>query len=94
MNQIFAGEHLLPGQIGQSFVVLSFVGAILATISYYAAHHYSKNQILESKRWLSMARVAFLTHFVSVIGIATTLFYIIHSHYFEYHYAWSHSSRS
>lgn len=33
----FEGEHLLPGQIGHFFVVLSFVAAIIATISFFKA---------------------------------------------------------
>ena len=33
----FEGEHLLPGQIGHFFILLSFVAAIIATISFFKA---------------------------------------------------------
>ena len=35
MNYI--GEHLLPGQIGHFFTILSFVVSLVATISFYKA---------------------------------------------------------
>jgi cytochrome c-type biogenesis protein CcmF len=38
--------------------------------------------------------LAFLTEVFSVFAIFGILFYIIHNHLFEYHYAWKHSSRS
>lgn len=42
--------------------------------------------------WRTLARWAFYVHGVAIVGVATCLFYIIFNHYFEYHYAWSHSS--
>jgi len=42
--------------------------------------------------WKTLARWAFYIHGVAVVGIAASLFCIIYNHYFEYHYAWSHSS--
>lgn len=44
--------------------------------------------------WRTLARWAFYIHGAAVIGVASSLFYIIYNHYFEYHYAWSHSSRA
>jgi cytochrome c-type biogenesis protein CcmF len=44
--------------------------------------------------WRTLARWAFYVHGAAVIGVASSLFYIIYNHYFEYHYAWSHSSRA
>ncbi|WP_460955303.1 cytochrome c biogenesis protein CcsA [Spirosoma litoris] len=44
--------------------------------------------------WRTLARWAFYIHGAAVAGIASSLFYIIYNHYFEYHYAWSHSSRA
>ncbi len=44
--------------------------------------------------WQSLARWAFYIHGAAVVGVAASLFYIIFNHYFEYHYAWSHSSRA
>lgn len=44
--------------------------------------------------WLTLARWSFVLHAVSVLGIGISLYWIIYNHYFEYHYAWSHSSRA
>ncbi|GAB4018145.1 cytochrome c biogenesis protein CcsA [Spirosoma koreense] len=42
--------------------------------------------------WRTLARWAFYIHAAAVVGVGATLYYIIYNHYFEYHYAWSHSS--
>ncbi|WP_420149593.1 cytochrome c biogenesis protein CcsA [Spirosoma sp.] len=42
--------------------------------------------------WRMLARWAFYIHAAAVVGIGASLYYIIYNHYFEYHYAWSHSS--
>ncbi|UFH52961.1 cytochrome c biogenesis protein CcsA [Spirosoma sp. KNUC1025] len=42
--------------------------------------------------WKTLARWAFGIHALAVFGVGVTLYYIIYNHYFEYHYAWSHSS--
>lgn len=91
MTTDFKGEHLLPGHLGQIFIVLAFGSALLSTISYYFA---ATNTNKLDKSWLIMARVGFYANTVSVIGIGSCLFYIIYSHLFEYHYAYAHSSRS
>ncbi|QJW89347.1 cytochrome c biogenesis protein CcsA [Spirosoma taeanense] len=44
--------------------------------------------------WRTLARWAFYLHGAAVAGVVATLFYIVYNHYFEYHYAWSHSSRA
>ena len=91
MDTAFKGEHLLPGQLGQFFVILAFGSALLATISYYFATT-SNNQLDNS--WKRIARFSFFTNTLSVVGIGACLFYIIYTHLFEYHYAWEHSSKS
>ncbi|WP_262249618.1 cytochrome c biogenesis protein CcsA [Parapedobacter soli] len=89
MDIAYVGESLLPGQIGQFFVILSFGSALLACVAYYFA---TKQQ--EDRSWLQIARISFWVNLVSVIAIGSCLFYIIYNHLFEYHYAWAHSSRS
>ncbi|MCY7356710.1 MAG: cytochrome C biogenesis protein, partial [Rudanella sp.] len=42
--------------------------------------------------WRTLARWAFYVHGAAVIGIIVCLYSIIYNHYFEYQYAWSHSS--
>jgi cytochrome c-type biogenesis protein CcmF len=91
MSTAFQGEHLLPGHLGQIFVILSFGAALLSTISYYFATT-TPNKLDNS--WLNMARLAFYANTVSILGVGVLLFYVIYNHYFEYHYAWAYTSRS
>ncbi|AQG78338.1 heme lyase CcmF/NrfE family subunit [Spirosoma montaniterrae] len=44
--------------------------------------------------WRTLARWAFYIHGAAVVGVGVCLYWIIYNHYFEYHYAWSHSSRA
>ena len=77
--------HYFIGNLGHFFVILAFVASLIATASY-----------IMGVRDESMKRFAsglFYVHTVGVIGIVVTLFLIINQHYFEYHYAWSHTSR-
>lgn len=87
MDIQYVGEHLLPGQLGQFFLILSFGTALLSFIAYYFA---SKNH--DDLSWLRLGRIAFWINAVAVVGIGSCLYYIIYNHYFEYHYAWAHSS--
>jgi cytochrome c-type biogenesis protein CcmF len=88
----YIGEHLLPGQLGHFFIVLSLVASLIATFSYFKSTQ-AKNQE-DSVYWKKLARFAFLAEIISVIAIFGILFYIISNHLFEYKYAWQHSSRS
>ena len=91
MDTVFKGEHLLPGHIGQTFVILSFGAALLSTLSYYFATT-SADKL--DKSWLRIGRIAFYLNSISILGVCSCLFYVIYNHYFEYHYAWSYTSRS
>jgi cytochrome c-type biogenesis protein CcmF len=42
--------------------------------------------------WRTLARWSFYVHGAAVLGIIVCLYSIIYNHYFEYQYAWSHSS--
>ena len=89
---IFTGEHLLPGQTGHFFAILSLVASLVATIAFYKA---SNSIVLAEKNsWVRLARIAFFLETVSVVAIFITLYYIISNHLFEYKYAWQHSSRA
>ena len=48
----------------------------------------------EKDDWRTLARWAFYLHGAAVAGVGVCLYWIIYNHYFEYHYAWSHSSRA
>lgn len=91
MNTDFKGEHLLPGHLGQFFIVLAFGSALLSAISYFFA---AQSTDANDKSWQRMGRIGFYLNTLSVVGIGSCLFYIIYNHLFEYHYAWEHSSRS
>lgn len=88
MDIQYVGEHLFPGNLGQFFVILCFGTALLSCIAYFLATQYKEDS------WRKLGRLAFWLNAVAVIGIGSCLYYIIYNHYFEYHYAWAHSSRS
>ena len=92
MEQKFLNEHLLPGQIGQLFVILSFIGALLSAVSYTLSTQ--AKQELDKLSWLKLAQRSFHIHSFSVFGIFSILFYLIFNHYYEYHYVWQHSSNT
>lgn len=86
-NINYIGEHLLIGNIGHAFIVLSLVAALVSVISYY---FYSKEQLTSD--WKKIANYSFTIHSISVIGIAATLFFMLFNHYYEYSYVWQHSN--
>lgn len=88
----YIGEHLFPGQIGHFLIILSLVSSIMATVSFYKA--FKAIDLLEKKSWLRLAHIVFFLETAAVIGTFITLYYIISSHFFEYKYAWQHSSKS
>ncbi|HMU46282.1 MAG TPA: cytochrome c biogenesis protein CcsA [Chitinophagaceae bacterium] len=88
----YIGEHLLPGQLGHFFIVLSLVASLVATFAYFKSAR--AVNIEDSAHWKKLARYSFITEAISVLAIFIILFYIIYNHLFEYHYAWKHSSRS
>ncbi|MDN5287393.1 MAG: cytochrome biosis protein [Mucilaginibacter sp.] len=92
MDTVFKGEHLLPGQIGQFFIILAFGSALVSFISYYFATTEDAGKLDSS--WQRLGRISFFINFVSILGMGTCLFYVIYNHYFEYHYAWAYTSRS
>jgi cytochrome c-type biogenesis protein CcmF len=85
------GEHLLPGKIGHFFVILAFVASLVATVAYFTASR--KKDILEKQSWIRLARAAFFTQLGSALFIFSVIFYICSHHYFEYMYAYKHSSK-
>ncbi len=88
----YVGEHLMPGKLGQFFVVLSFACSLVAAISYFKSSVSKTPE--DSFSWKQMARFSFLLNTISVFIVFATIFYIIHQHYFEYNFAWEHSSRN
>src|SRR3990172_9902275 len=88
----YLGEHLWAGQLGNIFVIVSFVAALLSALAYFSAAQ--SEPISESETsWKKIARVSFRIHSISVLGIVTMLFIMLFNHYFEYQYVWQHSNK-
>lgn len=85
----FIGEHLLPGKLGHFFLLLSFIASIGATACYFIS---VQKKSVSGEPWKKLARIFFFAEVISVFAVFTILFYIISNHYFEYKYAWQHSS--
>lgn len=92
MDQNFLNEHLLPGKFGQLFVVLSFVAALLSSVTYFMSVKTINTQ--SNAAWFKLGRLSFHIHTFSVFSIFSILFYLIFNHYYEYHYVWQHSSNT
>jgi cytochrome c-type biogenesis protein CcmF len=88
----YAGEHLMPGKLGQFFVVLGFAASLVATLSYFKSAQSKVDTAATS--WKKMARIAFFLNAISVFVVFSTIFYIVKQHYFEYNFAWEHSSKN
>ncbi len=85
MNTIdYVGERIWAGQLGNGFVVLSFVAALLSLVTYYLS--------VKDASFLKIARMAFNLQAIAVLGIVATMFFMLFNHYFEYQYVWQHSN--
>lgn len=88
----YIGEHLLPGQLGNFFIILSLLASLVACFAYFRSVGSAIDA--DRRKWKNLARIAFLTETISVFAVFGILFYIISNHLFEYKYAWQHSSLS
>lgn len=87
----FEGEHLLPGQLGQFFVILSFIAALISTVAFFTASVQSDPN--QKTKWLNFARKTFLVQVAGVVIVFTTIFYVCSHHLYEYMYAYKHASK-
>jgi len=85
----YIGEHLWIGYIGNAFIYLSLLSALLSAIGYY----FNSKEVLTSE-WKNFARINFSIHSFSIVGIASTLFFMLFNHFYEYSYVWQHSNNS
>jgi cytochrome c-type biogenesis protein CcmF len=88
----FLNEHLLPGQLGHLFVIISFVAALTATVAYFKMA-VSRN-VEEETSWRKLARISFLVQLAAVIGIVISLYYILYNHLYEYKFAYKHTNNA
>ncbi|MGF1534460.1 MAG: cytochrome c biogenesis protein CcsA [Bernardetiaceae bacterium] len=80
----------LAGNFGHLLVIISFVTSMVAALAYFIAAQKRSDQA----DWHRFARTAFWIHGLSILGVVAVLFSIIYNHYYEYHYAWAHSSNN
>lgn len=92
MTEVFQGERLMPGYFGQFFVILSFVTALLSLYGFLKSGKQNPADIPTKDSFWKLGKISFNIHFLSLIGVFVALFFIIFNHYFEYFYAWRHSS--
>ena len=78
----FLGEHAWAGQLGHLFTLISFAGALLATVGYFL---YTRS---DDAKWRTVGRIGFRAHSVAVLGIIVTLFTMLFKHWFAFDYAW------
>lgn len=79
--------HQLIGNIGHLLVIVAFVTSGIATYAFWRSYHTG----LDS--WEKISRFSFYFHASAIVGVCITLFLIISNHYFEYHYAYSYTSK-
>lgn len=89
---LYQGEHLWVGQLGHLCILLSFIASLVATFSYFKATQ--AKLVEEHNSWRKLARISFIIETVSVVATFVWLYIIIYNHYFEYQFAYKHSSRS
>ncbi len=87
----FEGEHLLPGKLGQFFVLLAFVSSIISGLAYIMSGR--QKQPDEERKWISFARIAFGIEVFSILAVFSLIYYICANHLFEYLYAYKHASK-
>ncbi|MCH8317829.1 MAG: cytochrome c biogenesis protein CcsA [Bacteroidetes bacterium] len=83
--------HILIGNLGHLFIIISFIASLVATYAFFISTNKRNGEI---KSWKIFARSAFLIHTFSIVAVIVCLFLIVYKQYYEYHYAWSHSSNS
>lgn len=81
----------MPGTLGQLFVVVSFVAAILSAWFFYLSVR--KRNTPQSVKLKQIGRLLFAAHFITIAAAIGTLYFLIFNHYFEYNYVFKYSSR-
>ena len=84
-------EHLFIGNLGHFFVLLAFTASLLSTVAYFIASN--KTELQEKASWIGFARISFGIQIVSVLTVFACIFSICYNHYYEYLYAWKHTSK-
>lgn len=83
-------QFALGGQIGNFFTSLGLVGAFFGAVLYFLGIRSSEESA--RKRWYQLGAIYLWAHIVSIWGTFITLFVLIYTHQYQYHYVWAHSS--
>ena len=83
--------HYLIGDLGHLSVILAAVTSAFTFFIYLRASTITDPLLRD--QWIANGRFGFILHSAAVLSVIVCLFAIIYNHYFEYHYAYSHSSR-
>lgn len=84
-------EHLFIGNFGHFFVLLAFTASLLSTTAYFIASR--KTDLQEKKSWINFARTSFFIQIIAVLSVFVSIFSICYHHFYEYLYAWKHTSK-
>ena len=82
----FIGEHLLPGILGKSFVVMALITSLLSFMLYIYGN------INNNQRLVYAGRRSYYLHFIAIILASAVLFYLLFQGYWEYDYVWKHTA--
>ncbi len=86
LNIQYIGEHLLPGMLGKSFIVLALVTAFISFVLYLIGNQNNNRKLIIA------GRLSYLLHFLAIILASVILFYLLFHGYWEYDYVWKHTS--
>ena len=84
MDVLFSG-----GKLGEMFTSLAFASALVAMMSFVFAEKASGE---EKSSWERLGLGGFGLHIFSILGIISTIFYLIYTRQYQYHYVWDHAS--
>ena len=84
----YVGEHLLPGQIGTTFILLAVATSLMSAFGYF------RSEKLGEESWLGFGRITFRLHTVAMLGVIGMLFYIIIGKHYEYYYVSEHMNNT
>jgi len=90
MNYI--GEHLVLGQLGHFFVILSFISSLIAVFAYVKASQKAIDSA-DYASWKKLGRLAFWADAISVVACFILLYLLIRQHRFEYFYVYKNSGK-
>lgn len=86
----YIGEHLLVGQIGNLFLILSFSSVLFSCIAYIAARYDPDPH----SSWIALGRWGYRLHSILALSAIGMIFVMLANNYFEYHYVWQHSNKA